>query len=147
MIRAVASGRLSLAILAAAGVASAIGIAVVSSAVGSPVTRTVEIAIHYSHYEPSSITVPVGVPVTFVIHNADPIDHEWILGDAAVHALHRLGTELHHSAVPTEVSIDAGQTVRTTITFERPAVLQYICHLPGHEVYGMVGTLTIVSNT
>jgi uncharacterized cupredoxin-like copper-binding protein len=34
-------------------------------------------------------------------------------------------------------------TVRTTITFHEPGSQQYICHLPGHEAYGMVGTLTI----
>ena len=31
----------------------------------------------------------------------------------------------------------------TTITFDEPGTLQYICHLPGHEAYGMVGTLTV----
>ena len=35
------------------------------------------------------------------------------------------------------------ETVETTITFDEPGALTYICHLPGHEAYGMVGTLTI----
>ena len=29
------------------------------------------------------LTVPAGVPVTIVLRNDDPIDHEWIVGDAA----------------------------------------------------------------
>jgi uncharacterized cupredoxin-like copper-binding protein len=33
--------------------------------------------------------------------------------------------------------------VTTTITFDEAGGLDYICHLPGHEAYGMVGTLTV----
>jgi uncharacterized cupredoxin-like copper-binding protein len=104
---------------------------------------TVAIDIHYSHYSPDLLSVPAGVPVRFVIRNLDPIDHEWIVGDAAVHAIHRTGTEMHHGARPTEVSIAAGQTVETIVTFAATGQRQSICHLPGHEQYGMVGTLDI----
>jgi uncharacterized cupredoxin-like copper-binding protein len=108
-----------------------------------PYSMTVEISIHYSQYDPSSLAVPVGVPVRFVIHNNDPIDHEWIVGDAAVHAIHRSGTEMHHGARPTEVSLAAFQTIETVVTFTSTRRLTYVCHLPGHEAYGMVGTLDI----
>ena len=108
-----------------------------------PAAVTLTIDIRYSHYEPSQLTVPVGVPVRFVIRNLDPIDHEWIVGDAVVHQLHRTGTETHHGARPTEVSIAALQTVETVVTFPARGQLQFICHLPGHEQYGMVGTLDI----
>ncbi len=103
----------------------------------------VAIEIHYSHFEPSSVTVPLGVPVTVTIHNGDPIDHEWIVGDAAVHERHRTGTEPVHGARPTEVTIPAGQTVTTTVVFAAAGSQRYICHLPGHEAYGMVGTVRI----
>src|SRR5205823_5427796 len=77
-------------IVAAGGVAAAILLIVAAIALrpaasadpGGPIT--VEIRIHYSHYDPSSLSVPVGRPVHFVIHNDDPIDHEWIEGNAAV---------------------------------------------------------------
>jgi uncharacterized cupredoxin-like copper-binding protein len=103
----------------------------------------IEISIHYSHYAPATISVPAGRPVTFVLRNEDPIDHEWIVGDAALHERHRTGTEEHHDARPTEVSIDALTTRETTVTFASPATLTFICHLPGHEAFGMVGTLTV----
>jgi uncharacterized cupredoxin-like copper-binding protein len=106
-------------------------------------SRRVEIRIHYSHFDPPTLTVPHGVPVTFVLVNEDPIDHEWLIGDAAFHERHRHGTEAHHGARPDEVSIDALATVETTITFDAPGTLQYICHLPGHEAFGMVGTLRV----
>ena len=125
----------ALAILLAAGLLGA------CAASASP--RRVEIEIHYSHFDPSALTVPLGVPVTFVLVNQDPIDHEWLLGDAAFHERHRHGTEAHHGARPNEVSIPALSTVETTLTFSSPGSQQYICHFPGHEAYGMVGTLTI----
>jgi len=108
--------------------------------------RTIEIDIHYSHFTPSQVTVPAGVPIRFVIVNADPIDHEWIVGDAAVQERHRTGTETSHGARPTEQSIPAGGTVESVVTFAAPGPLQYICHLPGHEAYGMVGTLVVTGS-
>jgi uncharacterized cupredoxin-like copper-binding protein len=108
-----------------------------------PLTTTLEITIHYSRFEPSEIAVPVGVPVTITLRNTDPIDHEWIVGDEAVHAVHRTGTELLHPSRPTEVVIPAGESRTTLVTFEATGTLQYICHLPAHEAYGMVGTVTI----
>jgi len=110
---------------------------------GPALATSIEIDIRYSHFEPSTITVPVGVPVTITIRNNDPIDHEWIVGDAEVQAKHRTGTELLHPSRPTEQVIPAGETRVTTITFEATGTLQYICHLPAHEAYGMVGTVTI----
>jgi len=133
---AVGAGLIALAV--------ASGAAAVALAGGGPAPSTsIEIDIHYSHFEPSAITVPVGVPVTITIRNLDPIDHEWIVGDEGIQAKHRTGTELLHPSRPTEQVIPAGETRVTTITFEATGALQYICHLPAHEAYGMVGTVTI----
>ncbi len=120
-----------------------VGVTVAATPSLTPYDLTVAIDIHYSHYQTTLVDVPVGIPVRFVIHNSDPIDHEWIVGDAAVHAAHRTGTELRHAARPTEVSIPAGQTVETVVTFRSAGALLYICHLPGHEAYGMVGTVVV----
>jgi len=106
---------------------------------------TAEIRIHYSHYEQDRLVVPAGVPLTILLRNDDPIDHEWIVGDAALHERHRTGTEPVHNARPTEISIDALHERRTTVTFASAGTLTYICHLPGHEAFGMVGTLTVTS--
>ena len=110
---------------------------------GSPPVTDVEIVIHYSKFEPSEFTVPVGVPVTITLRNDDPIDHEWIVGDEAVHAVHRVGTEPLHPDRPTEVVIPALSSQTTVVTFESTGRLQFICHLPLHERYGMVGTVMI----
>jgi uncharacterized cupredoxin-like copper-binding protein len=116
-------------------------LAVVAGACAPAAPRAVSITIHYSHYTPAQIDVPAGVPVTFTIRNDDPIDHEWLLGDMAMHERHRLGTEAVHAARPDELTVPARSTVTTTLTFPTAMTLQYMCHLPGHEAYGMVGLL------
>jgi uncharacterized cupredoxin-like copper-binding protein len=128
------------------GLATALGAAAVAGAVSrSAEPVVVEIDIRYSHFSPAAITVPAGRPITFVVVNNDPIDHEWIVGDEALHERHRTGTEPVHNARPTEISIDALHERQTTITFAAPATLTFVCHLPGHEAYGMTGTLTVTA--
>jgi uncharacterized cupredoxin-like copper-binding protein len=137
------SGRRAIAMLGF-GLAIAASSALVASVIArSRDPLVIPISIHWSHYQPDSIRVPVGVPVTFVITNTDPIDHEWIVGDEATHERHRTGTEPVHDARPTEVTIPAGTERRTTVTFAATGSERYICHLPGHEAYGMIGTVLI----
>jgi uncharacterized cupredoxin-like copper-binding protein len=123
--------------------AGALVAAFVATAGAAADPTTVEIRIHFSRFMPSAVTVPAGRPIRFVLSNEDPIDHEWIVGDEALHARHRTGTEPTHTSRPTEVSIDALGTRRTTVTFEKPGTYTFICHLPGHEAYGMTGTVTV----
>ena len=44
------------------------------------------------------------------------------------------------------MSIPAGATRTTTVTFDTPGTYRYICHLPGHEAYGMVGTVVVTGD-
>ena len=125
----------------AVAVATLVVAAVVAGCAAGPTTVT--ITIRYSAFEPVDLSVPAGVPVTFVLVNEDPIDHEWLIGDEAFHEAHRTGTHATHGDVPTEVTIPAVETARTTITFDEPGEYAYICHLPAHEAYGMVGVLTV----
>ena len=135
-------GRLALV----GGIALSLGLAGIAAAWAAAPGHTpaaVQIGIHYSHFGPTDVTVQAGDPVTFVLRNDDPIDHEWLIGDEAFHERHRHGTHEAHGAVPNEVTVPALETVETTITFVDPGPVQYICHLPGHEEYGMVGTVTV----
>lgn len=99
------------------------------------------IAIRYSHFSESLVEVKAGTPVTFELRNDDPILHEWIVGSAEVHQRHRTGTEPYHDELPTEVSLPAYETRLTTVTFDQPGDYLFICHLPGHEAYGMTGLI------
>lgn len=112
---------------------------------GSAASGEVTIGIHYSRFQPELITVRAGEPVTFTLRNEDPIEHEWIVGSAELHERHRTGTEPYHDAIPTEVTIPALSARETTVIFGEPGDYAYVCHLPGHEAYGMVGTVRVVA--
>ena len=63
-----------------------------ASTVLGPGLVTVTVSIRYSHFSMSTLKVHTGSTVRFLIRNDDPITHEFIVGDAAVHARHEHGT-------------------------------------------------------
>jgi uncharacterized cupredoxin-like copper-binding protein len=113
---------------------------------GGQPTRTVEVTMHHSRFQPAVVRVAPGSTVRFVLRNTDPIDHELILGDEAVQRRHEQGRERqHHGEVPGEVSVAAGGEAATTYAFRAggPATLEFACHLPGHYAYGMRGVVLV----
>ena len=82
-----------------------------------------------------------------MLRNTDPIDHEFILGPAAVQARHEQGRQRqHHGDVPGERSVPAGREAATTYAFPvlpEGGTLEFACHLPGHYAYGMHGTVRV----
>lgn len=133
--------QLALAALAIGTVAGAAGVGLRDEAVEP---RTIEIEMRYSRFVPSTIDVEPGETVRFVVRNADPIDHEFILGDAALQRRHERGTEAYHPPRPGEMSVPPQTTAVTTYTFpEEPGSLIVGCHLPGHYAYGMRADIEI----
>lgn len=129
-----------LRILTAALVAAGVACTPVGA---SEQVRTIHVRIHYSAFEPSAIEVEPGERVRFIVHNADPIDHELIVGDEGVQQAHERGTETHHGAKPGEISVPAGTTRSTTFAFGEPGGLIFGCHVPGHYAYGMRGVIAV----
>ena len=109
--------------------------------------RTVVVTMRHSRFEPSLVQVAPGERVRFVLRNTDPIDHEFILGDASVQRRHEQGRQRqHHGDVPGERSVAAGQEAATTYSFAATPggqALEFACHLPGHYAYGMHGTVRV----
>jgi uncharacterized cupredoxin-like copper-binding protein len=105
--------------------------------------RTIAVNINHSRFNPNDYEFEAGSAVRFVIHNGDPIDHEFILGDQDVQDRHENGTEKKHGAISGEVSIPAGETRTTTYTFSTPEDLIIGCHLPRHFEYGMHAGVTV----
>ena len=96
--------------------------------------------------EPASMTVPAGVPVTFVVTNAGSIGHEFVLGDEAAQAEHE--TEMGGSMGMGEdeemaIGLDPGQTKELTVTFPAAASLLAGCHVAGHYAGGMKATVEV----
>jgi uncharacterized cupredoxin-like copper-binding protein len=147
--------RLALAASAVAlvGVAGVTAAAAGGGGDGAPgrdgVTLTVTLTAHHSRFTPSTVTVPAGATVRFVVRNLDPIDHELIVGDAEVHRHHRNGRDAHHHGdVPGEISVPAGETASTTWTAPTTAGdTAFACHLPGHLGYGMAGVVRVSPRT
>lgn len=104
----------------------------------------ITISFRYSRFSKEEVTVRAGQPVTFILRNDDPIAHEWMVGNAAMHERHRIGTEPYHDKIPAEVSVPAYDTRETTLTFDMPGEYAFVCHLPGHEKYGMRGVVRVL---
>jgi uncharacterized cupredoxin-like copper-binding protein len=109
-----------------------------------PGTLTVEIGIEQSQFDLGPLRVREGTLVELVVRNDDPIDHELVVGDAQVHARHANGGERRHPPVPGEVSVAPATTALTYYVFDEPGTVVYACHLPGHEAYGMRGTIEVI---
>ena len=111
---------------------------------------TVHVNIHHSTFDPPEFAFDKGTIVTFVVKNTDPIEHEFIVGDAAVqYFIEHTSHAGHDGSVPGQISVPAGETRTTTYTFthvtQRPADMEFACHLPGHFRYGMHGPITVTA--
>jgi uncharacterized cupredoxin-like copper-binding protein len=111
--------------------------------------RTIVIPIEHSTFGVEEVRVAAGETVRFVLENGDPIDHEFILGDERVQLRHERGTEPYHPPKPGEVTVPAGRTAETVVTFDpelfpgTDGPLIFGCHLPGHYAYGMRGVVVV----
>ena len=95
--------------------------------------------------EPAEITVPSGVPVTFVVTNASALEHEFYLGDEEAQAQHEkdmveMGGMGHDE--PEGIAVKPGETKELTYTFA-PGETLAGCHVAGHYGGGMRATITV----
>ena len=96
--------------------------------------------------EPSAMTVPAGVPVTFVVTNTGAIEHEFYLGDEAAQAEHEkqmaeMGGMAHDE--PEGIAVKPGETKQLTYTFSEAGENLAGCHVVGHYGGGMKATITV----
>lgn len=132
------------AVSAIAGLLAVLGAGQGCSSPSHAATDVIHIEIRHSRFVPASISVRSRQAVHFVVHNADPIDHEFIVGDQATQDAHERGLQDHHDgSVAGEISAPAGAVVTTTYHLGRSGQLLYGCHLPGHWAYGMRGILRV----
>jgi uncharacterized cupredoxin-like copper-binding protein len=112
-------------------------------------------------YQPASIMVRAGHRVTFAVHNAGKLPHEFILGDRAAQLDHEHQmqaaapatghTHMHDMAAMGTASLSGaltvppGETRRLTWTFDEPGIVLYGCHVLGHWAAGMRGTIVVLS--
>jgi uncharacterized cupredoxin-like copper-binding protein len=110
----------------------------VASATSGATVRTVELTAHWSGYTPGVIRARQGTVLRLVVSNADPIDHELIVGNQAVQDSHEHDNQAHHGA-PGEISVPAHSVVVTWWRVTGNTL--FGCHMPGHWAYGMRGMI------
>ena len=110
-----------------------------------PTRHEISVRMRYSKYLPASLEVRAGDIVDFTLINADPINHEFIIGTEAEQLEHERGPidDVHDG--PGEASILANASKRLSFTFTKPGTFLYACHLPGHYGYGMKGTIRVTA--
>jgi uncharacterized cupredoxin-like copper-binding protein len=135
--------------VAVGAAAATIGYGFVGAAEGAPVAGpgvvTIEVDIRDSRFELDVSRVRAGTLARFVVHNHDPINHEFVIGDASVHARHARGTGASHPPVQGEVSVGALESGVTIFEFDEPGRVEIACHLPRHYEYGMRDWVEVVA--
>jgi Cu+-exporting ATPase len=98
-------------------------------------------------FNPASIDVREGETIAFTITNGGSIDHEFVIGDAAVQSEHEAemggGMGEMDEDEGNAVLVPAGKTATLIYTFDQPGTLFYGCHVAGHYAAGMEGTITV----
>jgi len=98
--------------------------------------------------EPAAMTVPAGMPVTFVVHNTGTVLHEFTLGDMTEQTAHEAemmanGGMTMAKDEPMAIGVEPGATKELTVTFDSPGSMFAACHVSGHWKAGMQATITI----
>ena len=110
-------------------------------------TTTVQIkALDTLRFDPAAVTVRAGEKVRFVVTNAGKTDHEFVVGDKQVQMAHEdaMGSKSHmQMEALAALDLKPGETKEATVTFDKPGVVMFGCHQPGHYKGGMVGTVTV----
>ena len=100
-------------------------------------------------FTPDSVTVRAGDTVAFVVTNAGPIAHDFVVGDESVQQAHeRQMADGASDEMAGGASIELPSATTTTLvyTFGRPGTLLFACHVPGHYAAGMLGSITVTSS-
>jgi uncharacterized cupredoxin-like copper-binding protein len=102
-------------------------------------------------YNPVSITVPAGQPITLTLNNKGAVEHDFVVdkinvtdveaSDTGPAAHHQMGDmpeyDLHFFA-------KAGDTAVLNFTALEPGTYEVFCSIEGHKEAGMIGKLIVV---
>ena len=102
-----------------------------------------------ARFTPDSVTVRAGDTVAFVVTNAGPVAHDFVVGDESVQQAHErqmADGALDEMAGAASIELPSATTTTLVYTFDRPGTLLFACHVPGHYADGMVGSITVTSS-
>jgi uncharacterized cupredoxin-like copper-binding protein len=128
------------------------------SSAGADTLRTIEVAMTDMAYAPNRIDVESGESVRFVFRNDGAVRHEAVVGTLAEQEAHNsdmaagdgdhtgmdMGSAPHGEGTPEPqtseihgVTVEPGETVEMTHTFDSAGPTMIGCHEPGHWEAGM----------
>ena len=100
-------------------------------------------------YNPTTIEVTAGQPVSLVFQNADSVEHDFsvmeipMVMDATAEPMagHDMGGMTDQPQL--HMAMAMGQTGTMQFTPSKPGTYEFFCTVPGHKEAGMVGTLIV----
>jgi uncharacterized cupredoxin-like copper-binding protein len=102
-------------------------------------------------YNPASITVPAGQPVTLTLNNTGAVEHDFVVDKINVTDVEASdsGPAEHHQmgempAYDLHFFARAGDTAVLNFTALEPGTYEIFCSIEGHREAGMVGKLIVV---
>jgi len=122
----------------------------------APPQATTQITVEASDfaYQPASIIVPVGEPVTITLNNIGNIEHDFVVEEISVTDVETsdVGSAAHHqSGHEAEVDYDlhffakAGDTASLQFTALEPGTYEVFCSVEGHKEAGMIARLVVAN--
>lgn len=102
-------------------------------------------------YSPSSITVPVGQPVTITLDNEGAVEHDFVVDKISVEDVEasESGPAMHHQMgempdYDLHFYANAGDSAVLKFTPLEPGTYEIYCTIKGHKEAGMIGKLIVV---
>ncbi len=110
-------------------------------------TRTVRVTMSDAmRFDPSQLSLKRGETLTFVVHNAGKLMHEFVIGTEAALAEHAEMMKKHPGMEhdePYMAHVAPGKTQRITWTFDQAGEFLAGCLVAGHWDAGMKATLNV----
>jgi uncharacterized cupredoxin-like copper-binding protein len=100
-------------------------------------------------YNPASITVPAGQPVTLTLKNAGAVEHDFVVDTIQVTDVEasESGPAEHHQMDEPEYDLHffarAGESAVLKFTALEPGTYEIFCSIEGHKEAGMIGKLIV----
>jgi uncharacterized cupredoxin-like copper-binding protein len=123
--------------------------------------RDVNVIMRDYHFDPTPLFLYAGETVRLHVFNAGMLEHELVLGNAAVQqawdAADSRATPPAPFATAPAASVEpalgglrlvlgSGQSADTLYAVPAAEAPQLLCHLPGHVEHGMVGEVVLVNH-
>ena len=127
-----------------------LGAALLAACAGSPTRngpQTVTLKAVDIAYEPQSIEVTAGRPVTLTLVNEGALEHDFNILTIPVTDVHdsNEGEHMGHDSASSDLhtAAEPGGSSVLEFTPTEPGTYEFFCTVPGHKEAGAVGTLIV----